>query len=480
MKAIELKGWRKAFEQFHARFWGIFRRAEAREQSMKYLRGLLSGVERKNGWQMAEVVGDDTPDKTQRLLYQAKWDADAARDELQAYVTEALGDADGIGIVDETGFLKKGDKSVGVQRQYTGTAGKIENSQVGTFVAYTSKRGHTLIDRRLFMPEAWINDEARRKQAKVPDGPDGVVFQTKPEQAREMLEKAWANGVPMRWVTGDEIYGNAPRLRDAVADGGRRYVFAVSSNTPVWTTTKRPRVLAPQAHTGGRPQTRSKLAKNAPAHRTVAEVAAAWPASASRWQRLAVSQGEKGPIKYDWAAARVIERVDGLPGREAWLLVRRSISDPNELAYYLSNAETDTSLSTLARIASSRYKIEQCFEEAKGETGLDHYEVRYYHSWYRHITLSMMAQAWLAVMRSASAAQTQAQAAEPDTPTKKRPRRVRPARAFNRARGQAFVRHRPTVATPFASSATGMVSLATHETPAGSPQPLPSRPSSSH
>lgn len=393
MDTKELEKWRESFEAFHTRFGGIFRRTEAREQSGKYLQGLVSGAERKNGWQMAEEVGDAAPDKTQRLLYQAKWEADEARDELQAYVKEELGEEDGIGIVDETGFIKKGDKSAGVERQYTGTAGKIENSQVGTFLGYASGRGHTLIDRRLFVPEKWIEDEQRRAQAKIPTE---IKQQTKPEQAREMLEQAWARGVPMKWVTGDEIYGNAPRLRDAVANSGRLYVFAVSSNTPMWT--RRPKTRQPRAKTGGRPQKHVQLAVGAPTHCTVAEAVATWPST--HWHRIAISAGEKGPIAYDWAAVRMVERVDTLPGRDSWLLVRRSISDPQELAFYLSNANADTSLETLARIASQRYKIEQCFEEAKGETGLDHYEVRYFHSWYRHITLSMMAHAWLTVTRA--------------------------------------------------------------------------------
>lgn len=393
MDTQELEKWRESFEKFHERFGWIFCRSEAREQSGKYLQGLVAGVQRKNGWQMAEEVGDAAPDKTQRLLYQAKWAADEARDEWQAYVMEELGEADGIGIVDETGFIKKGTKSAGVERQYTGTAGQIENSQVGTFLGYASRRGHTLIDRRLFLPETWISDEHRRQEAKIPKE---VKPPTKPQQAREMLEQAWARGMPMKWVTGDEIYGNATRLRDAVAHSGRKYVLAVSSNTPVWT--QRPKTRPPTAKTGGRPQQHAHLAVDAPKHCTVAEAVARWPHT--HWRRMTISLGEKGPIQYDWAATRIVERVDALPGRDSWLLVRRSISDPQEVAFYLSNADADTSLETLAGIASQRYKIEQCFEDAKGETGLDHYEVRYFHSGYRHITLSMMAHAWLTVTRA--------------------------------------------------------------------------------
>lgn len=460
MKDADLKKWERSFEAFHARFGGIFARSESREQARKYLRGLLSEAERKNGWQVAEMVGDARPDKTQRLLYQAQWEADEARDELRGYVIVELGEAEGIGIVDETGFIKKGEKSAGVQRQYTGTAGKIENSQVGTFLGYASGRGHTLIDRRLFLPQEWAQDAERRAEAKVPAA---VTFQTKPQQAREMLEQAWESGVPMKWVAGDEVYGNATALRDAVAAGGRLYVLAVSCSAPVWS--QRPRMMAPQRTTGGRPQTRPKLAENASQHSAVADVVASWPAA--RWQRLAVHQGEKGPIEYDWAMARVVECVDRLPGRDAWLLARRSIRKPDEMAYYLSNADADTRLETLAHIASSRYKIEQCFEEAKGETGLDQYEVRYYHSWYRHITLSMMAHAWLAVIRS------QAQAEDGLSDQKKKA-----TRALDSAGSAAAAGDRLALTPTLSGVTAGLVGMAAHEAPAGAIQSLSRGPAS--
>ena len=415
MDVEELAKWKESFEEFHKRFRGIFCRSEAREQCGKYLQGLVSGAERKNGWQMAEEVGDTAPDKTQRLLYEAKWEADEARDELQAYVIEELGEAGGIGIVDETGFIKKGEKSAGVARQYTGTAGKIENSQVGTFLAYVSRRGHTLIDRRLFVPEKWIRDEKRREEAKIPGE---VKQQTKPEQALEMLEQAWVRGVPMEWVTGDEIYGNAPKLRNAVANSGRKYVFAIASNAPMWK--KRPRTHTPKAQTGGRPQKHTQVVEGQAKNCTVAEEMVTWPDT--QWKRLTSCQGEKGSIQYDWAASRIVERVDRLPGRDGWLLVRRSINDPKEFAFYFSNASANTSIKTLAHIACQRYKVEQCFEEAKGETGLDHYEVRYFHSWYRHITLSMMAHAWLTITRAQAHEREQTRA---DKPKKTTPMRLR-------------------------------------------------------
>jgi SRSO17 transposase len=392
MELQELETWADEFEAFHERFADLFCRQEPREQSRKYLRALLSAVERKNGWQLAEAGGDERPDATQRLLYLAQWEADAARNRLQHFVVEVFGDADGIGVVDESGFIKKGDKSVGVQRQYSGTAGKRENCQIGTFLSYASCHGHVFLDRRLYLPESWVAAPERRRQAKVPES---EVFETKPQQAVKMLQHAWENGVPMRWVTGDEVYGDSPHLRTAVDDSGRWYVLAVRTHCTVWR--KRPQVAVPAWRGSGRKPVKERVTEETVLPMPVSAVVASWPES--RWQRLAVAEGEKGPRIYDWACQRIVENQEQLPGRDSWLLARRSTTDPSEIAYYLSNAPTENDLLTLAQVASTRYTVEQCIEEAKGETGLDHYEVRYWHSWYRHITLSMMAHAWLASIR---------------------------------------------------------------------------------
>ena len=383
MTSEELAQWAESFEAFHARFAPLFQRRETREQAAKYLRGLLAPLERKTGWQLAEALGDATPDRTQRLLYRAGWDADAARDLLQQFIIETFGDPEGIGVVDETGFLKKGDASVGGQRQYSGTAGKVDNCQVATLLTYATPRGHVFLDRRLYLPESWARDPERRARAAVP--PD-VPFQTKPQQAVAMLAHAWAQGVPMRWVTGDEVYGDAPYLRAAIERAERWYVLAVSSTTPVWPV---PRAgLAPE-----------RVAAAAPAT-TVAALVASWPAE--QWQRLTVAEGEKGPRTYDWACGRVVDSREGRPGREVWLLARRAPGDPTDLAYYLGQAPLDTPLTTLARVAATRYTVEQCIEEAKGEAGLDQYEVRRWHSWHRHLTLALLAHTWLAAVRAAA------------------------------------------------------------------------------
>lgn len=366
-------------ERYYSRFWGAYKRQETRDQGLKYLRGLIGGAERKNGWQLAEMMGDDTPDKMQWYLSGAAWDEAKARDQLQKFVIDELGEEDGIGIFDETGFLKKGEKSAGVSRQYSGTAGKVENCQIGTFFAYSSSAGSVLIDRRLYLPENWTADRERCRAAKIPDA---VTFQTKSEQAREMFEEALARGMPLGWVTGDEVYGNATALRNAIDKAGKKYVLAVASTTPVW------------------PQNPSKLlAKRASSETRSVSVAEAIR-QVKKWERLCVEMGEKGPIIYDWALVPIHEQADKKPGRAGWLLARRSVEQPEEIAYYLSNAGRDATSSALAKVASARFNIELCFKQAKGETGLDHYEVRYYHSWYRHITMSMMALAFLVVLCS--------------------------------------------------------------------------------
>jgi SRSO17 transposase len=393
MTLEELDRWEASFRSFHARFAPLFDRSESRQQSAKYLHGLLAPVERKNGWQIAQAVGDARPDAMERLLYRAPWDADQARDILEQFVIETFGDPEAILVVDETGFLKQGAKSAGVARQYTGTAGKVDNAQVGVFLSYAAPKGHVLLDRRLFLPQVWADDAARREAAKVPQE---VVFETKPQQALTMLRHAWELGVPMRWVTGDELYGDSPDFRSGVEASGHGYVLAVASTTPVWT--RRPRIQPPAPQPMGRPRKKARLAEGAPPWKTVAQVVAKWPAA--RWERFAVAEGEKGPRVYDWARSRVVERRDKLPGAEVWLLARRSVSEPHELAYYLCLAPRQETLRRLAEVASARFTIEQCFEEGKGEAGLDQYEVRQWASWHRHITLAMMALAWLASLRA--------------------------------------------------------------------------------
>ena len=394
MDPEEIPDWAASFAAFCARFDDLFSRSESRIQARKYLRGLLAGLERKTTWQLAEVVKDGTPDRMQRLLYRVPWDAEAARDRLQQFVIERFGDPEGITVLDETGIPKKGPHSAGVHKQYCGALGKIENCQVATLVTSATTRGHVFLDRRLFLPEEWCRDRARRTRAKVPAA---VTFQTKPEQARVMLEHAWQAGVPMRWVTGDSVYGDAPRLRASIQEHGCWYVLAVTSLVRCWLNP--PPLELPQEQTGGRPRRSARLAPHAPRARTVGEVIARLPRE--QWKRLSAGTGTKGPRIYDWARLRVIESRDGFPGPEVWLLARRSISDPTKLTYYFALAPKTVSLQRLASVAGTRYTVEQVIKEAKSAVGFDRYEVRYWHSWYRHITLSMLAQVWLADQRHA-------------------------------------------------------------------------------
>ena len=344
----------------------------------------------------------------------------------------------------ETGFLKKGTKSVGVKRQYTGTAGKVDNCQVGVFLTYFAPGGgRTFLDRRLYLSPEWCADEQRRRQARVPAG---VTFKTKPELAVEMLGYAWAQGVPMAWVTGDELYGDAPHVRDAISRAGKKYVLAISCHTPVWP--ERPPLEEPVAGGKGRPRTKPRLGAGAPSWQTAAAVIASQ--ASESWQRLAVSEGEKGPLTYDWMRVRVVESRQGLPGPDGWLMARRSITDPTDIAYYLSNAPQSTSLQIMAEVASARWSIETTIEEGKGVTGLDEYEARYWHSWHRHITLSMMAHAWLASIRRGG---------EKPGPG---------AGRAERSRGAATAGDRPAAPASLSRPAAGLVSLASSR----SSQPL--------
>jgi SRSO17 transposase len=362
-------------DAYHARFERFFLRSEPRVQSRKYLHGLLCAPDRRNGWELAEAVGDSVPDRTQRLLYRAGWDVDGVRDTHIGFVVESVGTRHGVFEVDETGFLKSGKSSAGVQRQYTGTAGKITNCQVGVFLGYHSGNGSMLLDRRLYMPESWCQDPARRARTQVPEE---LTFATKPELALEMLRHAVVDlKVPGRWVVGDEVYGNGSDFRRGVAQLGLTFVVAVSASTQV--------DKLPDA-THGRSVFSFWLAGSSLKVDTIAR-----NLPSRCWKTIDTSAGERGPIRYHWGAARVVHP-DGVEG---WLLIRRSTSDPDDMAFYLSNASAETSTKTLARVALARASIEQCFAEAKTEAGLDEYECRLWPAWYRHITLAIMAHAFL-------------------------------------------------------------------------------------
>jgi SRSO17 transposase len=364
----QVQGWAEQLQTLSDLIGHRFPRSEPRQRAFTYLQGLLSPVERKNGWQLAEQAGDAAPYGVQHLLGRAQWDADAVRDDLQAYVVAHLADPEAVLILDETGFLKKGDQSAGVARQYSGTAGRIEDCQVGVFLAYASRKGRTFLDRELYLPKAWTDEVGRCQAAGIPDA---VKFATKLQLGRRMLERASAAGIASKWVTGDTVYGNDWRLRDWLDQRQQAYVLAVSEQYRIFTGEQR------------------QWAK---------QVIAELPQKS--WQVESCGAGSKGERLYEWAR---LEMRRGEDGFWRWLLARRSLSKPKEIAYYVVSGPSQTTLAEMARVAGTRWAIEESFETAKGEVGLDQYEVRSWTGWYRHITLAMLAHAYLTVMRAKAA-----------------------------------------------------------------------------
>jgi SRSO17 transposase len=374
-----------------------FARSQSRHRVMAYLRGLLSEAARKNSWQVAEVCGESTPYGFQYLLSRADWDAAAVRDELRRYVIQHLGDSNGVLVLDETGFLKKGAHSAGVARQYSGTAGKVENCQIGVFLSYASALGHALLDRELYVPKEWTDDRARCRQAGIPDERG---FATKPQLACQMLARAFAAGLPAKWVTGDSVYGDDRRLRMWLEARPQAYVLAVSGKEYVWLGWRQ---------------------------RQVKTILATLPEDG--WNRLSAGDGAKGPRWYDWRWLPLAAPL--APGWCRWLLVRRSLTTPMELTAYVVFAPQAATLPEVVGVAGSRWTIESGFEEAKGEVGLDQYEVRSWTAWYRHITLAMWALALLTVMRAGTIA---VEALKKSLPP---PQTARPLGAFKARRGLA-------------------------------------------
>ena len=360
--------WSESFNEMFLQVAGVFDNAAVRRHGRWYLLGLLSHAERKNSWWLAEFAGDASPDGMQRLLNYSPWDEDACRDALSRYVVRNLGDPAAVLAVDETGFLKKGRMSAGVARQYTGTAGRIENSQVGVFTAYVTPDGsRALTDRELYLPGKWAGDRDRCRAAGIGDD---VAFATKPELARQMIERAVKAGVPFSWVAADEVYGGNPKLRQWLEEQGIPYVMAVAC---------------------------SEMIPVAAGPRRAGKLAALVPRDG--WQRLSCADGSKGPRLYDWALI-------GTDSPHHHLLVRRSLAlnekGELELAFFRCWSPRPVTLPELAAVAGARWGIEDCFGEAKNEAGLDHYQVRRYRAWYRHVTLSMLAHAFLAVTARAS------------------------------------------------------------------------------
>lgn len=371
----EIGCWPLRLRELHARIATYFARPQPRRHALLYLQAVLSDIPRKNGWQIAEHAREARPYGIQRLLSQAVWDQDGVRDELRACVCQILtppgspGEADEapfpVLVLDESGFPKRGRHSAGVGPQYCGLRGRVENCQVGVFLSYVTVLGHALIDRELYLPEDWCGDALRRQAAHIPEP---VRFATKPELGQLMIQRAQAAGLPIGWVVADTVYGHCPDLRQWLEEQGYAYALAVPSTEVVCVQTRAGLLLADVANI---------------AHQAL---------RARDWQRLSQSQGTKGERLFDWARLPVVHggAVDG----RHWLIVRRCLDDPNELAYYLVWAPPETPLPIMVQAIGGRWHIEEDLQACK-DLGLDHYEVRSYLGWYRHITLVLLASAFL-------------------------------------------------------------------------------------
>lgn len=375
--AIEemLELWASSLRDVKERLRPLFNQERVAQSAGAFLDGLLGDEPRKTGWMRAEAAGDRGPWRQQAILGRGNWDADALRDIVCDYVVEALGDPQAVLVIDETGFLKQGRKSCGVARQYTGSAGKITNCQIGVFASYVSDAGHAFIDRALYLPKSWTNDPERLKKAHVPGA---VEFATKPSIARQMIDRAVTRELPFSWVAADSVYG-VGEIEMALRKAGKGYVLGVNSNHSFMSWCKAFAVSG-----------------------TASEMAVQLDDAA--WQRLSAGDGTKGERLHDWA---YIELADlnasdfGADFTGTWtrgLLIRRNISD-NDLAYFSTWCPQGTSIEALVRVEGHRWAIEDSFETAKNELGLDHNETRSWHGWHRHVSLVMMAFAMMAAIR---------------------------------------------------------------------------------
>jgi len=356
------------FNKLTMKLGDVFASESGFQNMQKYMRGLLGSSERKNGWQMSEYLGESTPYALQQFLYRGRFSADKLRDKLREYVSENLGEKTGVIVIDETGFLKQGKKSCGVKRQYSGTAGRIENCQIGVFLTYASSKGYSPIDRKLYMPQEWMDDPERCKGTRVPEN---VEFKTKPQMALDMIKEATLAEIPYTWVTGDCVYGDYTDIRMWLEQNRKCYVMSVSGKAYVWR--------------GHKQVSMSSVIKNLPEE---------------GWFEASCGDGSKGTRLYDWL---VLSMNPGTTiGFERSILVRRSKSSPDELCAYICFAPIDTPRQKLVETAGCRWTIETCFKESKSEVGLDQYEVRSYDGWYKHITLACIAMAFLTVLSSRS------------------------------------------------------------------------------
>jgi len=375
-------------------FEPAFQRVEQLGWSKAYLQGLLGETPRKNVEQMALELGERVR-SMQYFIGQSPWKAEPVIGIHQGLVAETLGEADGVALIDESGVVKQGDDSVGVAAQYCGSVGKVANSQVGVYLGYASRKGYGLIEGQLFMPEAWFDDEQSDKRAAC-GVPAELKPQTKPEIGLDLLQRAVRrSSLPFQWVAADALYGDSPVFRDGVAELNKWYFTEIKCSTLIWRC--RPELHIPEWKGRGRRPTRLRLRNPAEHPISVKELVAS--ILKEGWTTATIKEGSKGPIICDFAFLRIIESHGNLPGPETWLIIRRNLDDPTEIKFYFSNAPADTPLIEFVRISGMRWPIETVFEEAKGEVGFDHYEMRSWIGWHHHMLLVALAHHFLVRLR---------------------------------------------------------------------------------
>jgi SRSO17 transposase len=393
MDEQQLLALKPELDQFLDRFVSLFGAEGNQAHARRFVEGLLHGGERRNAENIAEAMDGGPVRSLQAFITTGSWADQDVLAEIRRCALNVLADEDAVCNCDETGFPKKGNKSVGVKRQYSGTLGRTDNCQVAVFTNYSSAKGHTFIDRRLFLPEEWADDQHRRSEGGVPAG---VIFRTKPELALEMVAKAVGERVPFRWVGGDSIYGNSPTFVQGVRDLGKWYVLDISSEARVWT--EEPEVIPAEKRprpSRGRPHTQPLVVGTS---QPVSEVVAALPAST--WRRITVAEGSQGPRVYEYAEIWVWFSEEGLPGPRERLLARRSLGQEPELKYHRAYAPADVPLLKLGQVRAARWTIEEDIQSAKAECGLDEYETRGWVGWHHHTALSMLALTFLVLQRA--------------------------------------------------------------------------------
>lgn len=374
--------------EFHSQFEPVFYDRRQANVSQKMLHGLLLDGVDANAAETARAVPNASPRAFQHFVGISSWDHRPVIFQLQTTVADEIGEPDGIFVVDDSGVAKKGNKSAGVARQYSGTLGKVDNCQIGVYGAYVSSRGRCLVEEDLYLPEQWCEDHQRRQEAEIPEE---VSFRTKPQIALQQVRRAHEGPLPFRWVTCDDLYGQNGGFRDGVDDLGLKYVAEIPCSTKVWT--EKPPLKGPGPSGGGRPREKWSLREDAPSPVRVDRLAD----EATDWKVVHTRRGTKKPIQSEWVALRVYPWRDGLPGTQKWLLLERCSDGQHK--YYLSNAGPETKLQKMAQVASAEWFVEQCFRDAKTEIGLDEFEVRKWQGWHHHMTMCMLAQAFLVLLQ---------------------------------------------------------------------------------